>query len=151
MNNINGRFLANNQVSIGLGLRRRKQGKTLDVYYPNLVLKDKDDIEQLFEISVSDQEPFSVFSMAAIQLESFDEAQLACLKLKPEIMTFLARKNPSNMQYADCDVVLALTCNLQEPIKTVEEAFMKLHLISQRLVKPHQLNLDNLFTESYSF
>ena len=32
-----------------------------------------------------------------------------------------------------------------KPIETVPEAYLKLHLISKRIVKPGQLNLDNLF------
>eukprot|EP01047_Picozoa_sp_COSAG01_P020085 COSAG01_NODE_1135_length_11553_cov_40.402305_9_plen_370_part_00 len=138
------KFLKDNQVALALGLRRSKHKKTLDVLYPALVILDIAEVEALFEINLSDM-AFQTYPMTAMQLECFADDQLDSLKLKRSWLEFLAKKQPSVLQYADCDIVLGLATNLQEAVKTVEEAFFKLQLISQRLIKPHQLNLDGMF------
>ena len=140
----NKRFLQENQIALGMGLRRSKKGKTLDVLYPALVLVDRSIVQNLFEINLGDK-PFQTFNMTAIQLSCFSDEQLEQLHLKREWLDFLANKKPSHLQYADCDIVLSLSVHLQEAVTSVEEAFFKLQLLSQRLLKPHELNLDSMF------
>ncbi|MEK9658246.1 MAG: DapH/DapD/GlmU-related protein [bacterium] len=145
MKGVRERFLTQGQIALGLGLRRRKKGRTLDVLFPSLVLKSAQDVEDLFEIKMAEGCLVQTFPLTSMQLASFVAEQLDFLQLKPEWVSYLAKKQPSAQQYAECDVVLVLANDLQSPINTVEEAFLKLQLLSQRLVKPHQLNLEAMF------
>lgn len=43
-------------------------------------------------------------------------------------------------------VAIDISINLNEPPKDVVDVYLRLHLLSHRLVKPHGLNLENIFT-----
>lgn len=140
------RFLHEEDVAISIGLRRKKKGKTLDVYFPSISIKKRVLIEQLFEFSIHSESPFYHFIITSFQLASFNTEQMASLHLDSDTLSSLVKSFPSDKQYAECDIVICVFNNLQEPIVSVEEAFMKLQLISQRLIRPHQLCLDGLFS-----
>lgn len=48
--------------------------------------------------------------------------------------------------YSKTDLIVFYSKSLENPIKSVEEAYFKLHLLSKRLRKPRSLNLEGIFS-----
>jgi 2,3,4,5-tetrahydropyridine-2-carboxylate N-succinyltransferase len=122
-------------IAFGVGTQNR-QGNWLEIFYaqpllhPSTALTDK--VAQKLGYSGGNQAIAFTTQQAAELAESLkgiDAAQAALLTRlaeshKPLVATFL-----------DADIALTST----------PEAYLKLHLLSHRLVKPHGLNLTGIF------
>jgi 2,3,4,5-tetrahydropyridine-2-carboxylate N-succinyltransferase len=60
----------------------------------------------------------------------------------PESITALAGKHPDRRVHTD---VVTVTIELAEPPADASDAYLRLHLLSHRLVRPHQVNVDGIF------
>jgi 2,3,4,5-tetrahydropyridine-2-carboxylate N-succinyltransferase len=60
----------------------------------------------------------------------------------PESLTALARKYPERRVHTD---VVTVAIDLAEAPKDASDVYLRLHLLSHRLVAPHELNLDGVF------
>jgi len=130
--------------ALGLGIASSsKQGEWLETYYPlplaNLsATQTKTVLDGLasskLDTSITTQQ------LDASQLQAFAKAMADqnCDTCKTQAE--LASKLTDSQR----DVVLVTLTNDTEPA-TVPEAYLKLHLLSHRLVKPHQTNLNGIF------
>ena len=112
---------------IGLGLATTNSaGKTLDTYFPKIVFKD------------SQHKGKDLFSIWNNLLDSdvCEITDLSLLNLSKDELPFSLGE--------DIKMVLCRITQDQK-IDSVEEAYLKLHLLSYKFFQPNTLNLDNLF------
>ena len=112
---------------IGLGLATTNSaGKTLDAYFPKIVFKDMQrNGKDLFSIwnNLLDSDVCEITDSSLLNLS------------KDELPSSLAE----NIKMVLCRITQ------DQKINNVEEAYLKLHLLSYKFFQPNTLNLDNLF------
>ena len=115
---------------IGLGLATKSStGQTLDTFFPKIVFKnDGSKEENLFE------------SWEILMDEN------VCTIVDPVALKISDKKLASSLGLLNKDIQVIL-CKIDQDhaIKSVEEAYLKLHLLSYKFFQPNTLNLDNLF------
>lgn len=121
--------------AIGLGIgTQNKKGDWLEVYYPRPILAPSANWE------------------AAAREAGYDKGN-TCLQPSPaQLYTLIKTLAARNEKYAatferligNPSVVLTVLANDEAP-RSVPEAYLKLHLLSHRLCKPHSLNLTGIF------
>lgn len=124
--------------SIGFGVgSQNKKGEWLEVFYPQPLLNPAHDLVS----TISDVISYSGGN-AALNL---DKGQLGSLES--------ALKSNGHTEQADIirafkssvrPLVLTILATDEDPV-SVPDGYLKLHLLSHRLVKPHQINLNGLF------
>lgn len=141
-------------LSFGLGLRRRHQNQTLDVWFPTLNFKENNGtaaiLSKEYGQSLNYQNGFSVVAQGSLETlwnlykEFHHETQL-----HPNLSLIQHLKNLSldSNGYHDFDIIVYFMYDAIQDIQSTEEAFFKLQLLSQRKVKPHQLCLDGIFSQ----
>ena len=115
---------------IGLGIATKgSSGNTLDAFFPCISFKNgEDEFTQLYEI------------WDALMGDNVVEIQdAASLNLQEEILNTAFSNLDENKTIVLCRILE------NQPIETIEEAYLKLHLISYRHFVPNLLNLENLF------
>jgi len=125
--------------SLGLGLgTRNARGEWLEVFYPAPLLSPSSAATAVVRQILS--------PTTANQASQLDEATLAHLEegLATAGETDLAQL-ASTLRGSARPVVLTLISEDTAP-KTVPEVYLKLHLLSHRLAKPHSLVLDGMFS-----
>lgn len=135
----------------GLGVRRSKNGKTMDVTFPLInveahlgaaaVIADAADLsgnENGFAILETSQLEKAYNGFACFHDNLAEHPNLTMLKAIKD-----SAKNSAG--YADVDVILYFLHDKSQAVETVEEAYFKLQMLSQRLAKPHTLCLDSMF------
>ena len=124
--------------SLGLGVGSKNQGgEWLEVFYLQPLLNPDSKIIEIIESCLGTSNGNRALDLnkeQLTQLESAlrqqDETELA------EITATLAAANRP---------VVATILSTDDDASSVPEAYLKLHLLSHRLVKPHQVNLSGLF------
>ena len=115
---------------IGLGIATKgSSGNTLDTFFPCISFKNiEDEFSQYYEIwdSLMSENVAEIKDAASLNIQ--DEG----------LNTAISNLNENKI------IVL---CRILEnkPIETIEEAYLKLHLISYKHFVPNSLNLENLF------
>ncbi len=124
--------------SYGLGIgTQNSQGDWLDVYFPQPVLGAGQQLADVFSACLDWQQGNQGVSLTAESLARLADAlQQAGERQQAD----LARKLAGGSRPA----VAAVLATDAAPA-SVPEAYLKLHLISHRLVKPHGTNLDGIF------
>jgi len=122
--------------SIGLGIgTKNNKGDWLEVYYPRPILN-----------------PSAIWE-AAVKEAGYTEGNQV-LQLPPApLYTLVKQLEKSGEKYAPVfkklidgqQVVLTILATDEAP-KSVPEAYLKLHLLSHRLCKPHSMNLTGIFS-----
>tara|TARA_B100001029_G_C15063713_1_gene461160 strand:- start:4129 stop:5136 length:1008 start_codon:yes stop_codon:yes gene_type:complete len=115
---------------IGIGIATKsKSNNTLDVYFPYIIFQNgKNELDKNFDKlnKLMDGDVFQFKDLSKLKIINSDLAK-----------SFLNLEN-------DKSVIL---CKIfkNKPIETIEEAYLKLHLISYKYYLPNTLNLENLF------
>lgn len=120
--------------SIGIGVgTKNTQNEWLEVFYPNPILSPEqhivDSISSLLNYSSGNQSiPIDVATLNQL-LELMGDNALALSALKNTTKP----------------IVVCILDNDSAP-QSIPEAYLKLHLLSHRLVKPHSINLSGIFS-----
>ena len=115
---------------IGLGIATvGASGKTLDTFFPCISFKDSED-----EFSHHYKVWNALMAENVTEIKDVDQ-----LNLQNEILNDVI----SNLDQGKTLILCRILEN--KPIETVEEAYLKLHLISYKHFVPNSLNLENLF------
>jgi 2,3,4,5-tetrahydropyridine-2-carboxylate N-succinyltransferase len=125
-----------NLYTFGIGIgTKNTRGEWLEVYYPAPLLNLDTDMSRVIR---------SVFSDLGGDIEPSSE-QLASLISTLEANNFreLANLIKTFPATRKCIVVVLQDKNL--PPRTVPQGYLKLHLLSHRLVKPHQTDISGIF------
>ena len=122
--------------SFGFGIvTRNAAGEIIEVYYPQPVINPEPSLSAAL-ISVCGPENNTV------EITDVLHKKLTKALLRPpesSTVEFLNKLTKNSQAIILC--LIATDC----PPKTISEAYLKLHLLSHRLCKPHSLNLDGLF------
>ncbi len=125
-----------NFYSFGIGAgTKNTRGEWLEVFYPlpliNIDKKLSDTINNILKPKDEDIEPSS--------------RQLALLEKEIDSTNYTSfSRILSSLQESQQDIVAVVLKNDVAP-KSVPQAYLKLHLLSHRLVKPHQTDLNGIF------
>ncbi len=130
--------MSNTLFSLGLGIGTKNSiGNWLEVYYPQPLLNPSVDVIEAITSSVDYQGGNAVieltpdiWSSIASKLQSIDT------ELTAKVAPFKASTQPT----------VATILATDEAPTSVPEGYLKLQLLSHRLVKPHHVNLDGLFS-----
>ncbi len=119
--------------ALGLGVAtQNSKGQWLEVFYPSPLLSpSKSTVDAL--LAATSLEPGN--SAAQVSVE-----QLKTLSTSKSELAETARQLLDSQQ-----PIVAVLLETDSGPKTVPEAYLKLHLLSHRLVKPHGTNLDGMF------
>ena len=120
----------NNFPLIGLGIATKgTSGNILDAFYPCISFKNGED-----EISLMYEKWDALLSEDVTEIKDVAQLDLQDESLKTAI---------DNLDKNKTLVLCRILDN--RPIESIEEAYLKLHLISYKHFLPNSLNLDNLF------
>ncbi|MBU47137.1 MAG: 2,3,4,5-tetrahydropyridine-2,6-dicarboxylate N-succinyltransferase [Deltaproteobacteria bacterium] len=138
-------------LAFGVGVRRSKGGKTLDVTFPHL---NKESNYGSAAILAS----ISGFTGGSNGFATLDRAQLAQAyetfapyhhetegHFNMKVLKTLSEVARDGEGYADVDVIVYFLFDGSQPVQDPEEAYFKLQSLSQRLVKPHEWNVNGAF------
>lgn len=124
--------------SYGLGVgTKNSRGDWLEVYYPAPMLGGNEILSQIFTACVDYRGDNQAYTLTADALTKLTDA---LEQAGEHAQAALARK----LNASSRPVVATLLGEDAAP-SSVPEAYLKLHLISHRLVKPHATNLDGIF------
>jgi 2,3,4,5-tetrahydropyridine-2-carboxylate N-succinyltransferase len=124
-----------------LGLRRRREDRTLDVRYADFHDQEELGLWQAWSEELcwpSADQPF-------ITLASADLPKLKKHPLSEREQHVIELFKYVENDYHTSDLIVMALFDIDQPVKNAEEAYAKLHLLSQRKLKPHQTNLENAF------
>tara|TARA_B110000858_G_scaffold122050_1_gene139188 strand:+ start:5237 stop:6280 length:1044 start_codon:yes stop_codon:yes gene_type:complete len=125
--------------SLGLGLATRNaKQEIIEVYYPAPLLNPDTALSSLLLAACAMQAGKNAVAEIDDKSSSAFAAELLASKF-PE-----HAKQVQQMNEGQGQLVLCVLFEDSAP-KSVAEAYLKLHLLSHRLAKPHSLNLDGLF------
>ena len=123
-------------VGIGVGTQNSK-GDWLEVFYPKPLVSPSEAVARAIATTVGYTEGNQAISLSndnvptlANALEQAGDAELSALV--------------STMQGSQRPLVVTLLATNDKP-SSVPEGYLKLHLLSHRLVKPHETNLTGIF------
>ena len=115
---------------IGLGIATKgTSGKILDTFYPCISFKNGSN-----QISLMYEKWDALMNQDVTEIKDVAQLNLQDENLKTAI---------DNLDKSKTLVLCRILDN--HPIKSIEEAYLKLHLISYKHFLPNSLNLDNLF------
>ena len=134
--------MTDNIVAFGIGVRRKRGDAILDVLFPEPFFKpdqsEGDTYLKGIEYSegvttLSDQQIDQLFENFRLKTDSLNHALLSspCID--------------ESTSYFSVDLVLYVLYDLNSDVTSVEEAYFKLQLLSQRWVEPHGVNLGGIF------
>ena len=119
---------------IGIGTKNAR-GEWLEVYYPAPLINLDTDLSKLI---------LSVFPDQSHDIEPSSE-QLAILISALETNNFKVLANVLGTLLTTDRCIVAVVQNKNLPPRTVPQGYLKLHLLSHRLVKPHQTDISGIF------
>ena len=138
-------------LAFGLGLRKSKGDKTMEVFFPKINYNSAYGSAAVFFDSFG-------FSGSSNGHVSCSQAQLqsALDKFKafendgkdhPNItlLSSLVKHHSNPQNYFDLDVICYFLYNKDQPVQNPEEGYFKTQCLSQLLVKPHGMNFDGIF------
>lgn len=137
-------------LAFGLGIRRSKDGSTLDVLYPEInfetnfataavLLKATGFLQQNGFVSLSAEKLNTIFEQfAPFHDDLGSHTNVALLK------TLVDSPEPQN-DYGKTDLLVYYLFEPAQAVASAEEAYFKLQCLSQRKVQPHDLCLDGAF------
>ncbi len=130
--------MSNSIFSLGLGVgTHNNKGEWLEVFYPQPVLNPSDALVKAITTSLGYSEGNQALALDQAQLESL-EAALTDAGETTQAAVISAFKSSERPLVA---TILATDADTA----SVPEGYLKLHLLSHRLVKPHGVNLNGLF------
>ena len=115
---------------IGVGITTKgKSGKTLDAYFPFILFQNgQNKLDKYFQ-QCNDLIKNDLMQIENINLLDIDDEEF----------------NNSFSNLAKNKIIVLCRISEDKPIKSIEEAYLKLHLISYKFFLPNSLNLENLF------
>lgn len=125
--------------SLGLGLATRNaKQEIIEVYYPEPLLSPDTALSSLLLTSCTIQDGQN----AVAEIDNSSASTLASELLAANFPE--QAKQVQEMNEGQGQLILCVLFEDSAP-KSVAEAYLKLHLLSHRLAKPHSLNLDGMF------
>lgn len=114
---------------VGIGVRRFKWDKTLDVFYPVVYSDPSPDLlDRLKKTLLTKEENYGILDVSA-----WDQVPL------------LQSLKKDCHRYYQQEVVCAWISDDKASVANAVDGYFRLHLLSKKFVKPHDISLDGLF------
>ncbi len=124
-----------------LGLRRHKDAQTLDVLYPEISQDEAlwNRLQDKLELSAENQ-------WLGFAPEDHDTlAEIWGDRPQKTLLTQVLALGMATPAYGEIELGLMVLVDTTQAVKSAEEAYLKLHLLSHRLVQPHGVCLEQAF------
>ena len=121
-------------MNYAVGFRRSRNGRVLDVTYPD-IRSDEDTLSHLKTlVDIPSNTP------KKLSLDDY-------LKCRDTAFVNLPNAIPTEpTSYATVEPIMLCITDTSNDIRSTEEAYFRLQLLSQRKIKPNEQNLNGLFT-----
>jgi len=133
--------------AFGIGVASlTSSGKTLAVYYPIAFCREAPELHESLAAEVSHpQGGVASYPISGAQLRSvYEAAERLPSSLADETLTSL-RQLADNAPLTGRKLIVTFV-DKDQPIDSVEEAYLKLSLLSSRQVLPHDISMENIFS-----
>ncbi len=141
----------------GVGIRRRRNDQTLDVWFPLLALDAQAEAFGVLSFATRQKatEAVSVLETKSIRqvlpllrsLAKGKKAEPVTQRAFEILQTFAKPQKKGKAAYATADLIFYRSDDLGKSVDSAEEAYFKLHLLSARRKKPHDICLDGIFAK----
>ena len=148
---------SNQKITFGLGLRRQRHQVTLDISYP-LIKR----VDMTFFLTSNPHKEVSEYILKVIQNFKDQDCYYETVPLQDHLLESLfsmcsfsavsgskmvsSLKATGSLQtYSTMDAIVFVMREGNQAIQSTEEAYFKLHGLSHRLYRPHELCLDGVF------
>ena len=121
-------------LAFGLGTKNKK-GDWLEAFFPLPILSPDSEIVDIIKENSSYQGGNHDLQLSAAEIAACKE-KIPDLSQKEWLRKIVSSSTPHVLSMIEVD----------DEITSTPEAYLKLHLLSSRLVKPNALNLENIFT-----
>ncbi len=129
-------------IYYGIGLRRSHDDNTLDVLFPFIKESSVADFAKVSAITGLSDSAIASKSLTEEELSQLVEINEQDIKLA----TMLGDFDMDDNIYSETDRVITVLPNFQAcDVETTEDAYLRLQMLSQRLVQPHGVSLANIF------
>jgi len=123
--------------AIGIGIRRTREQKTLDVLYPQIYFDQTDLFERL-------EKTFNINSTGFYKVNHVKLIEFIGQQNLTDCLDFVHPVLNTHHYYKQDIGIFALS-SLEDEIQGVEDAYFRLQCLSQLYVKPHGIKLDGIF------
>ena len=140
-------------IGFSIGIRSKKNEKTLDVFYPKININENKIFADVLHYFIDDNQfknRFVILTKEKLKnvFDSFEVFHSKIeehpnLQIVKKLLEFYKENN--NLFYGEKDIIVYFSYDDNSPIESVEEAYFRLTAISHRKYLPHQQNLDGLF------
>lgn len=133
-------------LAFGIGIRRSRKNKTLDVSFPCIQFNKNLNDAEFFSQQLNYQKSENGF--AELTLDHIKNIQKKSPSLNPaltKILKMISEFEKKQNEYHVTDFIIYFLFEKNSAIKTVEEAYFKLQCLSQHHVKPNGIGLEGLF------
>ena len=114
-----------------------KDGKIIECYYPDPIINPSEDLIKALSVVIEIADHNGDYVVPAEKLhelaDAFDNANQS-----------MSAAFANTAMDSEQTIVLTVI-HSDQPSASIPEAFLKLHLLSHRMVKPHDVNLDGIF------
>ena len=135
--------------AFGIGIRRKKNGKTLDVLYPSIAYQSAGTLGELLldttqhprqngMVALDETVLQKILDFYPDPLEPEDQPHI------PLLRDIASASVPEDL-YSEIDHIVYFMFEGDKTVESAEEAYFKLQLLSQRHVQPHGVSLDGAF------
>lgn len=138
-------------LAFGLGVRKSKGDKTLEVFYPTINFESSFGTAAVLQdvsahrgqvnghVKLSEEQLMTALSkFAAFQGDGETHPNI-------ELLRQLTEAQKKDNSYCQVDVIAYFLFDKDQPVETVEEGYFKIQCLSQLLVKPHGINCGGIF------
>lgn len=139
-------------LAFGLGIRRTREGQTLDVTFPVIGLRSDENtaviLTDMLSVECGKNSFVEVPKNKLTQIYDCFEPFFPEITDHPHVLLMqqLLKHAHSKTKYAHSDVIAYFLYDKGSPIQTIEETYFKLHCTSKRYLKPSEVCLDRIFS-----
>lgn len=116
---------------------KNRDDKIIECYYPDPIISPSDELIKALSVVINIADHNGDYLIPAEKLpelsDAFDSAEQS-----------MSAAFTNTAMDSEQPIILTIMKS-DEPSTTIPEAFLKLHLLSHRMVKPHDVNLDGIF------
>ena len=140
-------------LAFGIGIRKTRADKTLDVYFPHINYEKSSDTAAVLQDITKykgNQNGYALISKSQLEnalsrFEAFSGNNEKYINI--ELLRTLVSVFSGVQEYHKIDIIVYFLFSKDDPVQDVEEGYFKLQCISQLLVKPHGINCQDIFSK----
>ena len=140
-------------LAFGLGIRKKKNDTTLEVFYPSINFKSSSKTAAVLQEILGYRGQENGFAVI-----SSDQVNLALDKIKVfendiqnhpnlKLLKQFSNAHPNSDTYHSLDFIAYFLFDKNKEVENAEEGYFKIQCLSQLLVQPHNINVNSIFSK----